>query len=118
VHRRNEQKPRRWHSNCYPWLRRDPIPARVEDVLDAAAESRAAIEINGDPHRLDIEPRWARAARERGLKFVVSVDAHATRELDNMVWGVGMARRAGLSRHDVLNTLGAEPFRRAVRPAG
>jgi DNA polymerase (family 10) len=99
-------------------LRRDPIRARVEDVLDAAAESRAAIEINGDPHRLDIEPRWARAARERGLKFVVSVDAHATRELDNMLWGVGMARRAGLSRHDVLNTLGAEPFRRAVRPTG
>ena len=46
-----------------------------------SAASRAAIEINGDPHRLDLEPRWIRAARERGIRFVVSTDAHAIGEL-------------------------------------
>jgi len=97
---------------------RPPIPCRVEEVLDALARSRGAIEINGDPRRLDLEPRWARAARERGLPFVLSVDAHATRELDNVRYAVGLARRAGLRRSDVLNTHGPVAFARLVRPAG
>ena len=97
---------------------RPPIPCRVEEVLDALAESHGAIEINGDPRRLDLEPRWARAARERGLRFVLSVDAHATRELENLRYAVGLARRAGLRRNDVLNTHGAASFARLVRPAG
>lgn len=59
-------------------LRRDPIDCDIEHVLDVAAEEgTVAIEINGDPHRLDLEPRWIRAAKERGLKFVVSSDAHS-----------------------------------------
>ena len=97
---------------------RPPIPCRVEEVLDALAESRGAIEINGDPRRLDLDPRWARAARERGLSFVLSVDAHATRELDNVRYAVGLARRAGLRRADVLNTHGPAAFARLVRPSG
>ena len=62
-------------------LSRPPFACRVEEVLDAIAESRAAIEINGDPHRLDLEPRWIRAARERGIPFVISTDAHSVAEL-------------------------------------
>ena len=86
-------------------------------MLDALAQSRGAIEINGDPRRLDLEPRWARAARARGLPFVLSVDAHATRELDNVRYAVGLARRAGLRRADVLNTHGPAAFARLVRPS-
>ncbi len=97
---------------------RPPIPCRVEEVLDALAESRGAIEINGDPRRLDLEPRWSRAARERGLSFVLSVDAHAMRELDNVRYAVALARRAGLRRSDVLNAQGPAAFARLVRPAG
>jgi DNA polymerase (family 10) len=93
---------------------RPPIPCRVEEVLDALAASRGAIEINGDPHRLDLEPRWSRLARE--LRFVLSVDAHATGELDNARYAVGLARRAGLRCEDVLNTLAPDDFARAVRP--
>ena len=59
-------------------LRRDPFACRVEEVLDAVAESRAAIEINGDPYRLDLAPEWAQAARARGIRFVISTDAHST----------------------------------------
>jgi len=98
---------------------RPPIACRVEEVLDALAhDSRGAIEINGDPRRLDLEPRWSRAARDRGLSFVLSVDAHSTRELDNIRYAVALARRAGLRRSDVLNAHGPAAFARLVRPTG
>ena len=76
--------------------------------------SRAAIEINGDPHRLDLEPRWIRAARARGLRFVVSTDAHSIDALANQRYGVAMARRGWVRRGEVLNTLDTEAFVRAV----
>jgi DNA polymerase (family 10) len=79
-------------------------------------ESRAAVEINGDPHRLDMEPRWVRMARRRGIRFVVSTDAHSVNALKNVRWGVDMARRGWLTKGDVLNTRGVEEFRQAVRP--
>ena len=95
---------------------RPPIDCRVEEVLDAAAESRVAIEVNGDPHRLDLEPRWQREARKRGIPFVVSTDAHSTGQLQNLRFGIAMARRGGLTRDDVLNTRDVAGFREAVRP--
>ena len=95
---------------------RPPIEVDVEAVLDAAAASRAAIEINGDPHRLDMAPRWLRAARERGLRFVISTDAHAVDELDNLRYGTIIARRGWVRRDEVLNTLDAAGFARAVAP--
>jgi DNA polymerase (family 10) len=98
-------------------LRRPPFACDMDRVLDAIAGSRAAVEINGDPHRLDLEPRWVREARVRGIRFVVSCDAHTTGGLSNIRFGVDMARRAGLTRADVLNTMDAEAFRAEVRPA-
>ncbi|MEA2660414.1 MAG: polymerase [Candidatus Binatota bacterium] len=95
---------------------RPPFACRMEEVLDAVAESRCAIEVNGDPHRLDLEPRWIRVARERGIKFIVSTDAHSTVGLENLSYGVSTARRGWLSRDEVLNTLDAERFIMAVRP--
>ncbi len=99
-------------------LRRAPVDCDVERVLDVVARERAAIEINGTPHRLDLEPRWVRAARERGIRFVVSSDAHSTRGLGATRFGVMMARRAGLGAADVLNTLDTPSFVEAVRPRG
>jgi DNA polymerase (family 10) len=95
---------------------RPPIPLRIEAVLDAIAGSRAAIEINGDPHRLDLPPEHARAARARGIPFVLSVDAHSIADLDYLEYAVGMARRGGLRREDVLNTLPAADFTARVHP--
>ena len=97
-------------------LRRDPVKCDLPRILDTIAESRAAIEINGDPHRLDLAPEHARAARERGIRFVVSTDAHSRRGMGYLRWGVTMARRAGLEPGDILNTLDAERFRETVRP--
>ena len=95
---------------------RPPLECRMEDVLDAVAESRAAIEVNGDPRRLDLEPRWIRAARERGIKFIISTDAHSIRSLRYLRHGVSMARRGWLTRDEVLNTMNAGDFRKAVHP--
>jgi len=97
--------------------KRPPFDCRVEEILDVIAESRAAVEINGDPYRLDMEPRWLREARKRKIKFVISVDAHSTGALNNVKFGVGIARRAWIRRGEVLNTLGVKAFQKAVRPA-
>ena len=98
--------------------RRPPFECRVEEILDVIAESRAAIEINGDPYRLDMEPRWIREARKRKIEFVISVDAHSMSALHNMQYGVGIARRGWVTKKEVLNALGAKAFQKAVRPAG
>jgi DNA polymerase (family 10) len=97
--------------------RRPPFACRMDELLDAAASSRAAIEINGDPHRLDMDPFWVRRARARGLRFVLSVDAHSVDDLGNLRYAVDMARRGGVRVPEVLNTLSAAEFAREVRPA-
>ncbi len=97
-------------------LSRDPVDCDVPAVLDALAASRGAIELNADPHRLDLPPEWIRPARERGIPFVVSVDAHSTEGLEVLPLGVQLARRGGLKRHEVLNTLPAAEFMQRVRP--
>ncbi|MFN7147684.1 MAG: PHP domain-containing protein, partial [Myxococcota bacterium] len=86
--------------------RRDPIDVDVPRLLDAAAENRVAIELNGDPYRLDLAPDWVREARRRGVRrFVVSVDAHSVGDFANLDYGVAMARRGWVRRGEVLNTL-------------
>ncbi len=97
-------------------LSRPPFDCDVERILDVIAESRAAIEVNGDPNRLDLEPRWIREARKRKIKFVISVDAHSTGALNNLKYGVGIARRGWLRKSEVLNALGVKAFANAVRP--
>lgn len=97
--------------------RRPPFECDLERILDVIAESRAAIEINGDPYRLDLEPRWVREARKRKIKFVISVDAHSTGALNYLRYGVGMARRGWVRRGEVLNTLTLKGFQKAVRPS-
>jgi DNA polymerase (family X) len=96
--------------------RRPPFECDVERILDVIAESKAAIEINGDPYRLDLEPRWVREARKRKIKFVISVDAHSMGALANVKYGVAMARRGWVERKEVLNTLPLAQFRKAVHP--
>ncbi len=96
--------------------KRPAFDCRVEEILDVIVESRAAVEINGDPYRLDMEPRWVREARKRKIKFVISTDAHSTGALNNLQYGVGIARRGWVRRGEVLNALPAKAFQKAVRP--
>jgi DNA polymerase (family 10) len=96
--------------------RRPPFECDVEHILDVIAESNAAIEINGDPYRLDLEPRWVREARKRKIKFVISTDAHSVKAMNNIKYGVAMARRGWVTRKEVLNTLNTAAFVKAVHP--
>ena len=96
--------------------RRPPFECDVEHILDVIAESKAAIEINGDPYRLDLEPRWLREARKRKIKFVVSTDAHSVKAMNNVKYGVAIARRGWITRKEVLNTLNTAGFAKAVKP--
>jgi DNA polymerase (family 10) len=95
---------------------RPPLSCRMEEVLDAVACSKCAIEVNGDPKRLDLEPHWIRAARARGIKFVLSTDAHSVAALGHLPFATAMARRGWLSAAEVLNTADAANFLRTVHP--
>jgi DNA polymerase (family 10) len=95
---------------------REAIDCDLLAVLDVLAQSPGAIEINADPHRLDLPPAWIPAARERSIPFVISVDAHSTRGFGVLQYGVTMARRGGVRSHEVLNTLPARTFARRVKP--
>ena len=97
-------------------LRRDPLALRFDDVLAAAAESRVAFELNGDPYRLDLEPALARRAAALGIPFVVSSDAHSARGLGAVRWAVGLARRARLKKSQVLNALPPDELAARIKP--
>jgi DNA polymerase (family 10) len=96
---------------------RDPIDCDVLMTLDTLAASRGAIELNADPHRLDLPPAWIPAARARKIPFVISVDAHSTKGLGVLRYGVTMARRGGIRKGEVLNARSADAFASVVRPA-
>jgi DNA polymerase (family 10) len=97
---------------------RAPFACRMEEVLDALAASRGAVEVNGDPHRLELEPPFLRMATARGIPVVLSVDAHSTAALGYLDHAVAVARRGWVRRGEVLNARTAAEFAAAVRPAG
>lgn len=88
-------------------LRRDGYPIDLEAVLAAAAEAGTLVEINADPHRLDLDWIHCKRARTLGVKLVINPDAHSTGGLRNFVYGVEVARRGWLEKADVFNTLSA-----------
>ena len=93
---------------------REPVRFDMERVAEAAAANGVAMEINASPERLDLSDVNARLAREKGCRFVIDTDAHAVKQLDHMRYGVFQARRAGLTRADVLNALPLERFRETL----
>jgi DNA polymerase (family 10) len=72
------------------------------------------MEINASPERLDLHASLIRRARSLGVKFVISTDAHHPKHLENMRYGVTMARRGWLTRDDVMNTRDAAEFAAAL----
>jgi len=86
-------------------LERDGYKVRIDEVVRVAAEEGVVVEINAHPHRLDLEWRAVRAAKERGARFAVNPDAHHVSGYDDIRYGVGVARKAWLTKKDVVNTL-------------
>jgi len=91
-------------------LSREPYPLDVEAVLVRAAEAGVAIEINADPHRLDIDWRHLRRAVEHGVTISIGADAHSVAGMSNVDLGVGIARKGWLGREHVLNARPVEQF--------
>ncbi len=85
--------------------KRDPVEFDVEEVLACAAQHRVALELNANPHRLDLKDTHLMLAKRLGAKLVISTDAHRVADLELMPYGVEQARRAWLEKGDVLNTL-------------
>ncbi len=80
----------------------------IEAVIDAAARHGVCIEINAHPSRLDLDWRWLRKARDKGIKIPIDPDAHVLAGIDDMRYGIGVARKGWLRAADVLNTLDYE----------
>jgi DNA polymerase (family 10) len=85
---------------------REAYEVDLERVLEAAARTGTAMEINAHPSRLDLNDRWSRRAKELGVKLAINTDAHSTCGLSAMEYGVKTARRGWLEKGDVLNALG------------
>jgi DNA polymerase (family 10) len=96
-------------------LRRDAYQFDMDAVLTAAAKQKVAMELNSYPDRLDLNDVHLRQAKQRGVKIVINTDSHHTSHLDKIRYGILQARRAWLTRNDVLNTLPARGFAKAMK---
>jgi DNA polymerase (family 10) len=97
-------------------LRRDPFDYDMEKILEACAKHGVAMECNSYPDRLDLKDVYLRMCKDRGVKVVISTDSHNTSNLSFIRYGVTMARRGWLEKHNVVNTLPTEQFLGALRP--
>jgi DNA polymerase (family X) len=97
-------------------LRRDPFDYDIDKVLEACAKQGVAMECNSYPDRLDLKDVHLRMCKDRGVKVVISTDAHTTANLSFIRYGVTMARRGWLEKRDVINTLPTAEFLEALRP--
>ena len=86
-------------------LKREPYVVDLPAVLDVAAETGTWIELNAAPKRLDLDWRWWPRAREKGVKCVINPDAHRAERLQDLWFGVGIARKGWLTKDDVVNCL-------------
>jgi len=98
--------------------RRPPYDVDMEAVIEAAARTGTFLEINANPMRLDLDDIHAAAAKQAGVKIVISTDAHSTQGLELMRCGVMQARRAGLEAADVANTLTLTGLMKLIKRKG
>jgi DNA polymerase (family 10) len=98
-------------------LRRDAYAFDMHAVLNAAAKHKVAMELNSYPDRLDLNDVHLRQAKQQGVKIVINTDSHHTSHMEKIRYGVLQARRAWLTSNDVLNTLPAQAFKKAMKHA-
>lgn len=96
-------------------LRREGLSPDMRQVIAAAYERGIAIEINANTWRLDLRDTHARAAIEAGVKLAINTDAHGPGDLDQLLYGVVTARRAGATKHDIVNCLSREALNRWIK---
>jgi DNA polymerase (family 10) len=103
------------HATARMLLKRPAYPIDVEAVIAAARRNGVAVEINSQPHRLDLNDVHAKLAHEHGVPIVISSDAHSRHALGFLRWGVAVARRAWLTPAAVLTTRSFDDCRGSLR---
>jgi DNA polymerase (family 10) len=96
-------------------LKRDPYQIDIPAVLAAAARTGTWIELNAAPKRLDLDWRWWPLAKQKGVKCVINPDAHRTERLQDLWFGIGIARKGWLTKDDVVNCLPVGKIEKALR---
>jgi DNA polymerase (family X) len=96
-------------------LRRDAYQFDMHAVLTAAAKNKVAMELNSYPDRLDLNDVHLRQAKQHGVKIVINTDAHHTSHMEKIRYGILQARRAWLTKDDVLNTRPIKEFAAAMK---
>src|SRR6266566_7701592 len=86
-------------------LKREPYQIDIPAILDAAAETGTRVELNAAPKRLDLDWRWWPHAKQKGVKCVIDPDAHRAERLQDLWFGIGIARKGWLTKEDVVNCL-------------
>jgi DNA polymerase (family 10) len=95
-------------------LKRDPYAVDIAAIIDAAAATGTWIEINAAPKRLDLDWRWWPLAKKKGVKCVINPDAHRVERLQDLWFGVGVARKGWLTKEDVMNCLPLAKMEKAL----
>jgi len=95
--------------------KREAYEVDWEEVFAVAVREKKFLEINAFPTRLDLPDTLVRVAKKRGVKFVINTDAHHSSQLDNMRFGVAVARRGWCEKSDIINALSADRFAKVLK---
>ena len=95
-------------------LSREPYKLDIQKVIDACAANKVAIEINANPHRLDLDWRWIYYARDKGCLFSINPDAHSIEDILYTNYGIGVARKGGLMKSEVINCFELNLFKKFI----
>lgn len=98
-------------------LGRDGYEVDVDEIIKTAARNKKVIEINANPHRLDIDWRNIKKAKEAGVKFSINPDAHSKGGLADFIYGVYIARKGWLTKEDLLNTMDVDRVKKFLKNA-
>lgn len=94
---------------------RDPYDVDLEKIIEQAKQNGCFLELNAQPERMDLTDHHCRMAKEMGVKLAISTDSHSINNLDNMLFGISQARRAWLSKDDVINTRSWRDLKQLLR---
>lgn len=96
-------------------LSREPFKIDMNEIIKSAVEENVVLEINANPHRLDLDWRYCKTARDAGCKFAICSDAHQVKGIDDVKYGLNIARKGWLEKADIVNALGKEEVKALLR---
>ncbi len=99
-------------------LAREGYPVNIEKVIDACAANQVAIELNANPYRLDIDHQWIAMALNKGVKISINPDAHSTKGIDDIQFGLFAARKGGLTAKDNISSFSLKEFKSYLQSFG